>query len=147
MSLSGRDCPLRVEALASFHDDKRGLLRGRNTIHVLEAEGLRLAHFGDLGHTPKGGILDDLRGLDAALIPVGGYYTIDAGTAKALVDELRPRVVLPMHYRWADKGYDVISEVTAFTALLDNVVRYDTSALDLTADTPAQTALLRYAHE
>ena len=146
VTLSGRDCPLRVDAIACYHDDKLGLLRGKNTIHILEAEGMRLAHLGDLGHMPKGKTFDALRGLDAVMLPVGGYYTIDARTASALADEIRPRVVLPMHYRWADKGYDVITEVTDFTALRSGVTTYETDTLDLTAETPAQTAVLRYCH-
>lgn len=146
VSLSGRDCPLRVDTIASFHDDKLGLLRGRNTIHILEAEGLRIAHLGDLGHMLKGEKLEALKGLDALLIPVGGYYTIDAQTAKALADTLGARVVIPMHYRWEDKAYDVITEVTPFADLCDDVIRYDTNAIDITPETPAQTAILRFVH-
>lgn len=146
VTLTGRSCPVRVETLASFHDDKRGLLRGKNTIHILEAEGLRLAHLGDLGHLPKGKTLEALRGLDAMLIPVGGFFTIDAAAAKAIVDETAPRVVIPMHYRWEDKAYDVITEVTPFLALCDNVVSYASDTFELTADTPAQTAVLHYDH-
>ena len=133
-----------MEALASFHDNKRGLLRGKNTIHILEAEGMRVAHLGDLGHRLKGKTLEALRGVDAVLIPVGGFYTIDAAAAKAVVDAIAPRVVIPMHYRWEDKAYDVITEVTPFLALCDNVVTCDTDTFSLTAETPAQTAVLRY---
>ena len=49
-SLSGRPCGIRVETLETFHDEKGGALRGPNTVHILEAEGLRLVHLGDLGH-------------------------------------------------------------------------------------------------
>lgn len=146
VTLTGRDCPVQVEAFATFHDDKLGLLRGKNTVHILSAEGLRVAHLGDLGHMPKGKTLAALRGVDAVLIPVGGHYTIDAKTAKALADAIGPRVVIPMHYRWDAHGYDVIAEVSAFTALCDNVVNCDSDTVELTADTPAQIAVLRYAH-
>lgn len=146
VTLTGRVCPLQVEALATFHDDKLGLLRGKNTVHILSAEGLRVAHLGDLGHMPKGKTLAALRGADAVLIPVGGHYTIDAKTAKALADAIGARVVIPMHYRWGAHGYDVITEVSAFTALCDHVVNYDSDTVELTADTPAQVAVLRYAH-
>lgn len=146
VTLSGRECPVRVETVSCFHDDKRGLLRGKNTIHILEAEGLRIAHLGDLGHMLKGKTLAAVRGVDALLIPVGGYYTIDAKTAKTLADAVSPRVTVPMHYRSGDRGYDVIGEVEAFAALCDNVIYYDTDTIDLTAETPAQTAILRCAH-
>lgn len=145
VTLSGRECPFSVDELPSFHDGRRGLERGKNTIHVLRAEGLRVAHLGDLGHRPAGKTLDALRGLDALLIPVGGYYTIDAVTAKALADELEPRVVIPMHYRLGGAGYDVLSELSGFLSLCGDVIEYDSDTLELTADTPKQTAVLRFA--
>lgn len=147
VTLSGRDCPVRVDDIDSFHDTVRGLLRGRNTIRVLSSEGLRVAHLGDLGHMLSGRSLDALKGLDALLIPVGGHFTIDANTAKKLIDALGPRVVVPMHYRLGGMGYDVIAELSDFTTLCDNVINHDTNTLELTAETPAQTAVLRYCHE
>ncbi len=146
VTLSGRSCPVAVETLSCYHDDKLGLLRGKNTIHILSAEGMRIAHLGDIGHMLKGAALQALSGLDALMIPVGGYFTIDAATAKRLVNALEPRVVLPMHYRLGEMGYDVIAELSDYTALCDNLREYDTNAFELTAETPAQTAVLRYCH-
>lgn len=147
ISLTGREFTARVEAFPCYHDEVRGLKRGKNTAHVLTADGLRVAHLGDLGHMPKGKLLDALLGADALLIPVGGYYTIDPATAKRVIDAVRPRVVIPMHYRLGGMGFPVIAELGDFTALCENVIEYDTNTLDLTADTPAQTAVLRYRHE
>ena len=144
VTLTGRDCPVAVETVASFHDDKLGILRGKNSIHVLSAEGMRIAHLGDLGHALSGKKLEALRGLDAVLIPVGGFFTIDARTAKVVVDALKPRVVIPMHYRLGGMGFDVIGELSDFTGLCDNVTYYDTTTLELTPDIPAQTAVLTY---
>lgn len=146
VTLSGKGCDIQIEALPVFHDRLLGLRRGRNTIHILSSENLRVAHLGDLGHMPTGNTLAALHGLDALLIPVGGHFTIDAATAKKLVDKVSPRVVIPMHYRLGGMGYDVIHELSEFTKLCDNVVYYDTNTLELTADTPAQTAVLRYIH-
>ena len=143
VTLTGGDCPLSVTELPSFHDHLHGILRGKNTIHVLSAEGMRLAHLGDLGHMLSGKAIAALQGVDALLIPVGGFFTIDAQTAKSLVEKLSPRVVVPMHYRLDDKGHDVIAELSDFLALCDNVTEYDTNTLILTPDTPRQTAILR----
>lgn len=144
VTLSGRGCPLKVQTLPCWHDDKRGVLRGKNTIHILSAEGMRAAHLGDLGHMPSKTALEALRGVDALLIPVGGYFTIDAKTARTVADAIAPRVVIPMHYRLGEMGYDVIGTLDAFTALCGDVRVYDTNTLALDADTPAQTAVLRY---
>ncbi len=142
--LSGRPCALTAETVDCFHDDRQGALRGSNRIHILSDGSQRIAHLGDLGHIPDEAALDRLTGLDALLIPVGGYYTIDAETAERLCERLSPRVVVPMHYRLGGMGYDVLSTLDAFTRLRTDVVEYDTSCLTLTPDTPRQTAVLRY---
>lgn len=146
VALSGRPCRARVRALPCYHDEFHGARRGKNTIHILSGEGMRVAHLGDLGHIPSKKILAELEDLDALLIPVGGYYTIDGAAAKKLTDRLRPRVVIPMHYRLGNMGYDVIGELSDFTSLCGDVTYYETNTLELTADTPAQTAVLRYIH-
>lgn len=144
VSLSGRGCPLAVETVASFHDEVRGLKRGKNTIHILNAEGLRVAHLGDLGHMLSGKALAALAGVDALLLPVGGYYTIGPAEAKKLAERIAPRVVIPMHYRLGDRGLPAIAALSDYLALCGNVTEYGTNALTLTADTPAQTAVLRF---
>ena len=144
VTLTGREFPLTVETLPAYHDDKHGLLRGKNTIHILHGEGMRVAHLGDLGHMPGRKALEALRGVDALLIPVGGHFTIDAAEAKAVADAVGARVVLPMHYRKGGMGYDVIGPVEAFTALYGNVHTYDSDTFELSADTPAQTAVMTY---
>ena len=128
----------------SWHDEVQGAKRGPNTMRIFSAEGLRVAHLGDLGCGLTPEQAEALSGLDALLIPVGGFYTIDAGQAKAVVDQLKPRVVVPMHYRGKDFGYEVIGSVEDFLALQSGVVRYEGNVLELTQDTPAQTAVLTY---
>lgn len=143
--LSGQPCTLTVETIDCFHDDRQGALRGSNRIHLISDGSQRIAHLGDLGHIPDEAALARLEGLDALLIPVGGYYTIDAETAERLCERLSPRVVVPMHYRLGGMGYDVLSTLDAFTRLRPDVVEYDTNRLSLTPDTPCQTAVLRYS--
>ena len=143
VKLTGKTPKLEVEELHTFHDPEGGVLRGTNIIHLFSAEGMKVAHFGDLGCDPAPELKEKLMNLDAIMIPVGGFYTIDAKQAKALVDELKPRVVIPMHYRSEvyGFGFDVIGTVEEFLELCDNVVRYDTNVVELTKDTPAQVAL------
>ena len=86
-----------VTAVPCFHDDVQGAKRGPNLISIIEADGLRVAHFGDLGAWDED-LAAQLEGLDIALIPVGGFYTIDADSAARLVARIRPRILIPMHY-------------------------------------------------
>ena len=87
---------------------------------------------GDIGCPLTREQKDLLKHLDAILIPVGGYYTIDAVQAKAVVDDLAPRAVIPMHYRSDHFGYPVIGRLEEFTGLCRNVVEYDSNTLVLT---------------
>lgn len=140
----GAPSPFRVTRIASKHDDQDGELRGDNIIHVLEAGPIRAAHLGDLGHMPSADQIAAIGRIDALMIPVGGCYTIDANAAKAVVDALRPRVVLPMHYRSDAFGFAAIDTLDAFLQLVDDAVRYDTDAIEIDENTPAQTAVLTY---
>lgn len=142
VALTGHTPEVAVEELHTWHDPELGALRGPNVIRVFQAEGLRVAHLGDLGCELPQEQLDRLTGLDALLIPVGGYYTIDARQARALVRRLRPRVTVPMHYRGPGFGYDVIAPVEDYLALCDDVVRYPVNMLELTSRTLPQTAVL-----
>ena len=92
-------CGAKITAVPSFHDDARGGKRGENLIHVIEADGLRVAHLGDLGHLPD---TDEqkaaLTGLDVMLIPIGGFYTIDTPAAVRIIEAFRPRCAVAMHF-------------------------------------------------
>lgn len=90
---------ITVTAVPGFHDDQGGRLRGRNLMFLLEAEGLRVGHLGDLGHLPTPEQLAALAPLDVVMLPVGGHFTIDAEQACKTAGLLRARVILPIHYR------------------------------------------------
>ena len=141
--LSGKPCGFQVERIASWHDDVRGAKRGGNTIHLLTLEGMRLAHLGDLGCELNETQLRQLENLDVLLVPVGGHYTIDAAQAAEIVRQLRPRVVIPMHYRGKGFGYDVLSTVDEFRALTEHPVDYPGNTLEVDLTTEAQTAFLK----
>ncbi|MGB9804517.1 MBL fold metallo-hydrolase [Desulfofundulus sp.] len=90
---------IKITGYHSYHDKKQGAQRGKNIIFVVETEGLRVCHVGDLGHLPDQGLMEALGRIDVLMIPVGGYFTIDAGEAAELVRQLSPIYVLPMHYK------------------------------------------------
>ncbi len=139
-----RKSPFTVTALSSFHDDQQGALRGKNTIHILEANGVRVAHMGDVGCMPGEAALEKLQGVDAMLIPVGGHFTVGPQEAKAIVDKVNPRVVIPMHYRSETFGFDVIGPVEDFLELCGDVARLDSDAVEITSNMPRLTLVLTY---
>ena len=106
--------PFAVETVASFHDDNLGRSRGENTIHAFECEGVRVAHLGDLGHLLSQKQVDALGKVDVLLVPVGGHYTIDATNAVKVCLQLKPTVVIPMHYSGKNFGFDEIAKADEF---------------------------------
>ena len=133
--------PYEMTTLTVPHDGDGGRLRGMNTIRIFRYGGLRVAHLGDLGRPLTAEETEALSGLDCMLLPVGGYYTIDAQAAKAVVDVTRPRVIIPMHYRRGDVGFSEIGELSDFTDRFAEV-RYEYSPLGLSRDTPRGVVVL-----
>ena len=90
---------VRITAVRGFHDDAGGSKRGETLLFLLEAEGLRIVHLGDLGCPLSAEQAEILKNPDVLMIPVGGFYTIDAAQAKKTADQLGARIILPMHYK------------------------------------------------
>lgn len=88
-----------IIGVASFHDDKKGAERGKNTIYVLEAENLRLLHLGDLGHKLTDEEVKEIGNIDIMFIPVGGFYTIDSKVAAEVVKQIGASIIIPMHFK------------------------------------------------
>ena len=132
-----------LQTLTCPHDHHNGTKRGMNSIHILEYGGMRIAHFGDIGAMLPQEQLAKLTELDAALIPVGGYYTIDGTEAHELADKISPNVIIPMHYRTETEGLTEISSPEKFLQYYDNVKRYPEHFIIITKETEKQIALLR----
>lgn len=90
---------IKITGIPSFHDNSKGSQRGRNTIFVIEAEGLRVCHLGDLGHVLDADQVVQIGSVDILLVPVGGFYTIDASEAVKVVGQIKPKIIVPMHYK------------------------------------------------
>jgi len=144
VTITDRPHEFQIETIPCFHDDQQGALRGTNLIHIITDNGLRVAHLGDLGCPLTQEQIDQLQNLDALLIPIGGYYTIDAAQAQAIVEQLNPRVVIPMHYRTDEFGYDVLATRDEFLRLRGNAVYYAGNRFHLTGNNRVQTAVLSY---
>ena len=144
LSVTGGTSPFICQSISSFHDGEEGALRGKNIIRCLEAEGLRIAHLGDLGHFLTDAQVKSLSGCDVLMIPVGGTYTLDSTQAHQVTEQIKPRIVLPMHYRTETCGFPVLEPVDHFLSHWDpQLIRhYETSAITITADTPGQIAVL-----
>lgn len=90
---------IAINGIASYHDKEKGAKRGENTIYTLDIDGIKVCHLGDLGHVPDNKQIAAIGGVDVLLIPVGGHFTIDADEAVEVIDQLKPSIIIPMHYK------------------------------------------------
>ena len=108
---------VRVTGFPTFHDGEGGRQRGSNLMMLIEMDGLRVLHCGDLGHIPDEDTLRALGRVDLLLVPVGGFFTIGPEEAAELCRLLRPRVIIPMHYRTEFNASWPIADAAPFLAL------------------------------
>lgn len=123
---------INIRAVATAHDDKGGSQRGKNTIFCFNIDGINVCHAGDLGHELTADQLKAIGKVDVLMIPVGGFFTIDARTATRVCDQIKPKVILPMHYK-TDKLNFPISGVDDFIKGKNNVIRSNDSEIELKA--------------
>jgi L-ascorbate metabolism protein UlaG (beta-lactamase superfamily) len=90
---------VRIRTVGVYHDEEEGAKRGKNSVFIVEADGLVFCHLGDLGHELSEEQVKAIGPVDVLMIPIGGIYTINGETAKKVVAQLKPRLyILPMHY-------------------------------------------------
>lgn len=131
-----------IESVATYHDDENGAKRGKNLVSVLQADGLRVAHLGDLGHAMGAKDYPVLAGLDLLMIPIGGHFTIDAEVAAKMAKGLHSKIVIPMHFKTPKVDFP-ITPVENFTKLMDNVENVGASEIEVTKGTlPAKMKVI-----
>jgi L-ascorbate metabolism protein UlaG (beta-lactamase superfamily) len=121
---------IEFKGIEVYHDTSKGSQRGPNTVFCFTVNRVRLCHLGDLGHLLSGPETAEIGQVDVLMIPVGGFYTIDASTASKICDQIKPKVIIPMHYR-NDKCSFPISGADEFLKGKANVKRLNTSDLEL----------------
>jgi L-ascorbate metabolism protein UlaG (beta-lactamase superfamily) len=90
---------VRIRTVGVYHDEEEGAKRGKNSVFIVEADGLVICHLGDLGHELSDEQVKAIGPVDVLMIPIGGIYTLNGETAKKVVAQLKPRLyILPMHY-------------------------------------------------
>jgi L-ascorbate metabolism protein UlaG (beta-lactamase superfamily) len=90
---------VHIRSVGVYHDKAEGMSKGKNTIFILEMDGLHIVHLGDLGHLLSEKDIQKIGPVDVLMIPVGGVYALNGSDAKQVVADLKPRLyILPMHY-------------------------------------------------
>jgi L-ascorbate metabolism protein UlaG (beta-lactamase superfamily) len=125
---------IKIKGIPCFHDESGGKERGRDIIFVYEIDGICIAHLGDLGHVLSKDQLDKMGRIDILLIPVGGYYTIDPKQATEVVNQILPKVVIPMHYKTEVVNMPIVP-VDEFVKDKKNVKKINASEMAIEKET------------
>ena len=110
-----------VFGLRTFHDKVKGAERGRNTIYSIRTEEISLCHLGDLGHKLSDKQLEEVNGVDVLFVPIGGIYTLDSKEAVEVVNQVEPKIVIPMHYRTPDHDKTKFKQMADLNGFLEEI--------------------------
>jgi len=130
---------ISVKGISTYHDPSKGSERGANTIFTFSVDGIRICHLGDLGHVLGQKELDEVGSVDILLIPVGGFFTIDPKEATQVADQIKPKVLIPMHFKTEKCGFP-IAPVEDFIKGKSNTKRPGTSEVSFSKATLPQQA-------
>jgi len=133
---------IELKGIATYHDKSQGKERGDNTIFCFTVDGIALCHLGDLGHLLSQEQVDSLGSVDILFIPVGGVFTINAAEASQVCTQLRPKVIIPMHFKTPKCAYP-ISDVNIFLEGKEKVRQWDKSEIEFQAGKlPAESEII-----
>jgi L-ascorbate metabolism protein UlaG (beta-lactamase superfamily) len=124
---------VKITAIPTFHDAFNGRERGQNLVFVIEvpADGLKVVHLGDLGHPLDQDAVDRIGKTDVLLLPVGGFFTIDAEAASRVMNDIKPLMTIPMHFK-TEKVEFPIAGVDEFIRGKERVTRLTGSEIAVT---------------
>jgi L-ascorbate metabolism protein UlaG (beta-lactamase superfamily) len=124
---------VEFRGVQACHDPEGGTKRGHITVFSFTLDDVRVCHLGDLGTTLTPEQIAAIGPVDVLLIPVGGTYTLDPSQAWAVVEQLKPRLVIPMHFKTAKVNMP-LSPVEAFVAGKPNVEFAKRSTVTITPE-------------
>lgn len=137
---------IRFMGIPTYHDAKKGAERGKNLVFTFEVDGMKICHLGDLGHLLSEETVSEIGKVDILLVPVGGFYTIDANEATQVVDELAPHIVIPMHYKTEVLGFPIDS-VERFLEGKERVKRVGGSTVEIKKENiPSEREIIVFEH-
>jgi L-ascorbate metabolism protein UlaG (beta-lactamase superfamily) len=136
-----------IKTVGVYHDDAEGLMRGKNAVFIVEVDGWRVVHLGDLGHLLTPAQVKRIGPVDVLMIPVGGIYTLNGAEAKKVADQLKPKeYIFPMHY--GTKVFDATLTADEFLESWEkrHVATSDDNVLKLNRDAQRPRPLVVHLH-
>jgi len=102
-----------ITGVQTNHRTKSSPEELRNTLYVFDYDGITIAHLGDIQKVPNQTEVENLGGVNVALVPVGGGGSLNAAKAAEIVSLLEPGIVIPMHYQLPESNLD-LSPISRF---------------------------------
>lgn len=90
---------LTFYSVPTNHDNFNGRRRGPNTVWHFYWEGIHFVHLGDIGHILTDNQINQITKADVLFVPVGGLTTIGPAEAGLIINQLKPNIIFPMHYK------------------------------------------------
>ncbi len=118
---------VKFHGVDTYHDNSGGSERGSNVIFCMEVDGINVCHLGDLGHLLSDEQVSAIGKVDILMAPVGGNFTIDAAAADAVIDKLKPAIMIPMHFKNDRCPEFPVAGVGDFTEGKSNVTNLEVS--------------------
>ena len=137
---------IQIKGISTYHDPSKGSERGTNTIFAIKLDNIQLCHLGDLGHLLSDKDLAEIGPVDILLIPVGGFFTIDSKEATRVAEQIKPKILIPMHFKTEKCGFS-ISPVEDFLKGKTNIKRAKASEATFDkANLPQQIEIVVLEH-
>jgi L-ascorbate metabolism protein UlaG (beta-lactamase superfamily) len=98
-----------------------------NALYRFAVDGVEVGHMGDVGNPLSLAQMEFFRGVDVLLALTGGPPTIELDDLDAVIREVQPKIVIPMHYRILQLNLNIFA-LDAFTS------RYPAGVVDVRDD-------------
>lgn len=89
---------IHFQGIASFHNTKEDEVQEENTVFKVVMNGVSICHLGALGTKLTAEQLEQIGDVDILFVPVGGSGSMDAKKAKEVIEQIEPRIIIPMMY-------------------------------------------------
>lgn len=134
---------LNFDLVETYHDQSEGRERGKNRAILFTMNGIRICHLGDLGHILSPEQVEKIDKVDILLLPVGGRFTIDPREAVQVVEQINPKIAIPMHFKTDKCGFP-IQPAEAFLNGKNSVKRSPTSEVVFSKEDLPETCTFLY---
>ena len=115
----------------------------RNTLYLIDYNGVTIAHLGNMNHVPGQTEIEALGTVNIVLVPVGGGSGLNASKASEIISLLEPNLVVPMHYKTPECKIEMDGLDNFLKQMgVNEVIAQDTLKIDSSSSLPEDTKVI-----